>query len=53
VSGKLAIDASQIGTGAATGTFVSTNKPGANSNNVWVRFQNDSGTVYDVPAWPR
>jgi hypothetical protein len=53
VQGKLAIAASQIGAGSSTGTFVGTAKPGANSNNTWLRFQDDSGNLYDIPVWPR
>jgi hypothetical protein len=38
------------GTGSATATFVNTNKPGANSSNVWV-LMNIGGTTIYVPGW--
>ena len=38
-------------TGAATATFSNTNKPGANSANIWLAFVID-GTTYYIPAWP-
>lgn len=36
--------------GAAAGTFVSTNKPGTNSSNTWLPIV-VSGVTYYVPAW--
>ena len=37
-------------TGAATASFVGTNKPGANSSNVWIQITIDGTTLY-IPAW--
>lgn len=37
-------------TGAATATFSGTNKPGANSSNVWIQITIDGTTLY-IPAW--
>jgi hypothetical protein len=37
-------------TGAATATFSGTNKPGANSANVWIQITIDGTTLY-IPAW--
>jgi hypothetical protein len=37
-------------TGAATASFVGTNKPGANSSNVWIEITIDGTTLY-LPAW--
>jgi len=39
-----------VSTGSATATFVSTNKPGANSNNTWWSVS-DGTTTYRVPVW--
>jgi len=39
-----------ITTGASTGTYVGTNKPGANSSNVWLVVK-VNGTNYYLPAW--
>lgn len=38
-------------TGAATATFSSTTKPGANSTNTWLKL-NISGTDYYIAVWP-
>lgn len=37
-------------TGTATATFASTNKPGANSSNVWLTITIDGSTLY-IPVW--
>ena len=37
-------------TGTATGTYVGNNKPGSNSNNVWLEIIIDSTTLY-IPCW--
>lgn len=37
-------------TGTATGTYVGNNKPGSNSNNVWLEIVIDSTTLY-IPCW--
>ena len=39
-----------ITTGASTGTYIGTNKPGSNSNNVWLVVK-VNGTNYYLPAW--
>ena len=38
------------GTGSATATFISTNKPGANSSNTWWSLTN-GGTTIRIPIW--
>lgn len=43
-------DTSFVGTGASTGTYVGTNKPGSNSNNTWLKI-NINGTDYYIPIW--
>jgi hypothetical protein len=37
-------------TGSATATFTSTNKPGSNTSNSWIKLKIDSTILY-IPAW--
>lgn len=41
-----------VNSGASTGTFVGSGKPGSSTNSVWLTV-NIGGTLYDLAAWPR
>jgi len=43
--------AGSITTGAATATFVSTNKPGSATSNSWLSFNDSGGTGWVLPVW--
>ena len=49
-SGTIDFPTAAITTGASTGTYIGTNKPGSNSNNVWLVVK-VNGTNYYLPAW--
>jgi len=49
-SGTVDFPSAAITTGASTGTYIGTNKPGSNSNNVWLVVK-VNGTNYYLPAW--
>lgn len=51
IDGACDIRAANYDTGTATATFVSTNKPGGNSSNEWVRFYK-AGVSGRIPWWP-
>ena len=49
-SGTIDFPSAAITTGASTGTYVGTNKPGSSSSNVWLVVK-VNGTNYYLPAW--
>ena len=51
LKGDIDFDSTKIGTGASTATDSSSDKPGSNSTNTWLKVL-VGGTTYYIKAWP-